>query len=195
MEIAKLKNYNFLDNTRKCKKCENWLDLSNFSTRICKGKENLQIREICKKCSVKSIQNNEKYSNPEYRKVLYKKNITKHLFNNAKLRAKKKNLDFNLNVEDIIIPEICPLLHIPIIISKNKVSDNSPNLDRIDNTKGYVKGNIWIISKKANTIKNNANIQEIQLLLNNLIKVLNKLGEFSEQPEVVNTDLSINLKD
>ena len=58
----------------------------------------------------------------------------------------------------------------------------------------YIKCNVLIISKKANTIKNNATIQEIELLLNNL-RVLYKLGEFSEQPEVVNTDLSINLND
>lgn len=194
MEIAKLKNYNPINNTRKCKKCENWIDLSNFSTRICKGKENLQVREICKDCSVKFIKNNNLYSNSEYRKLLYRRNITKHLLKNAKVRSKNKNLDFNLNIEDIIIPEICPLLKIPIIISENKVSDNSPNLDRINNNKGYIKGNVWIISKKANTIKNNATIQEIELLLNNL-RVLYKLGEFSEQPEVVNTDLSINLND
>lgn len=194
MEIAKLKNYNSINNTRRCKKCENWIDLSNFSTRICKGKENLQVREICKDCSVKSIKNNSLYSTSEYRKLLYRRNITKHLLQNAKIRSKSKNLDFSLNIEDIIIPETCPLLNIPIIISENKVSDNSPNLDRINNNKGYIKDNIWIISKKANTIKNNATIQEIELLLNNL-RVLYKLGEFSEQPEVVNTDLSTNLND
>lgn len=176
MEIAKLKNYNPVDNTRLCKKCQKWLILTEFSTRIAKGKVNLQVREICKKCSLKSVNKDCIYTTPDYRRKLYEKHISKHLLNNAKIRAKLKGIDINITKEDIILPEYCPLLNIPIIISKNFLTDNSPNLDRIDNNKGYIKGNVWVISKKANTIKSNANIEELELLLNNLKKVLNKLG-------------------
>jgi hypothetical protein len=48
--------------------------------------------------------------------------------------------------------------------------DNSYSLDRIDSNKGYVKGNVWVISRRANVIKNNATLEELELLTNNLKK-------------------------
>jgi len=60
----------------------------------------------------------------------------------ASKRAKKKGLIFSLSEEDIIIPSTCPLLGIPIMKGDKKISPNSPSLDRIDNTKGYIKDNI-----------------------------------------------------
>ena len=50
-------------------------------------------------------------------------------------------------------------------INREKTEDNSYSLDRIDSTKGYIKGNVWIISKRANVIKNNATLEELELLL------------------------------
>jgi len=38
-------------------------------------------------------------------------------------------------------------------------------LDRIDNNKGYIKDNVWVISRKANTIKNNASLEELKALV------------------------------
>ena len=40
---------------------------------------------------------------------------------------------------------------------------NSPALDRIDNTKGYIRGNVWVISHRANQMKVDANIEELKL--------------------------------
>ena len=74
----------------------------------------------------------------------------------AKYRAKQKGLDFNITKEDIVIPDICPLLGTPM---------KSPSLDRIDPTKGYIKGNVWVISNRANTLKNDASLQELELLV------------------------------
>ena len=84
----------------------------------------------------------------------------------AKRRAKNKGLEFNINKTDIDIPIICPILGIPIvkIYTKGKNSgptSNSPSLDRIDNTKGYVKDNVRVISHKANTMKHNASPIEL----------------------------------
>lgn len=84
------------------------------------------------------------------------------MWDRAKRRAKEKNLSFNIEVEDIIIPEKCPVFNTPFIISRN--SEQSPSLDRIDSSKGYVKGNIQVISRKANTIKSNATPEEVMLV-------------------------------
>lgn len=73
---------------------------------------------------------------------------------NAKDRAKNKNIPFDILLEDIILPDVCPVLGIPLTRGAKTATDNSPTLDRIDSTKGYVKGNVHVISKRANTIKN-----------------------------------------
>jgi len=85
----------------------------------------------------------------------------------AKKRAKLKGQEFDLQIEDIPeIPEYCPILHIKIIANKtNSPLDSSPSLDRIDSKKGYIKGNVQIISNRANRIKSDATIEEVEMLL------------------------------
>jgi hypothetical protein len=107
---------------------------------------------------------------PEYRKYINllksKSNGThlgrrKRMLANAKKRAKKLNLDFNLTLEDIIIPDECPIFKIPFtFVAETSYQDNC-SLDRIDNTKGYIKGNVQVISMKANTMKNSATPEEL----------------------------------
>jgi hypothetical protein len=91
----------------------------------------------------------------------------KKIFNSAKSRASLKNRNFNIEICDIIIPKICPVLNIEI----GSDFDSSPSIDRIDSTKGYVKGNIRIISRRANILKNNGTIEEFKLILKDLKKL------------------------
>ena len=81
----------------------------------------------------------------------------------ARGRANKKQIEFNLTIEDIVIPECCPVLHIKLQrqLGKGKILDTSPSLDRIDNSKGYIKGNVQVISTKANAMKSSANKEEL----------------------------------
>ena len=84
----------------------------------------------------------------------------KKLISAAKARAKKSGLGFNIKDEDIVIPTHCPILGIKL----EKGADNiqtSPSLDRIDSSKGYIKGNVHVISMRANTIKNSATPEEL----------------------------------
>lgn len=80
-----------------------------------------------------------------------------------KQSAKKRNIRFNLTKEDIIIPKKCPYLNIKLYPSQHKIKDHSPSLDRIDNTKGYIKGNIEVVSHLANTCK--SSLSRKQLLI------------------------------
>jgi len=90
------------------------------------------------------------------------KNHEKAMLLRAKQRAKQKQFEFNLEPLDIVIPLKCPILDIEIVRNKNDgLKANSPSLDRIDNTKGYIKGNIMVISNKANAMKNSASPEEL----------------------------------
>ena len=77
----------------------------------------------------------------------------KFFLSRAKSRASEKKLDFNLTSEDINIPDICPVLGVPLAFKEEKRSPNSASLDRIIPEKGYTKGNVAIISWRANTLK------------------------------------------
>jgi hypothetical protein len=88
------------------------------------------------------------------------------MLNSARCRAKKAGLPFDLKPEDIVFPECCPVLGVRLERSVGKSGPNSPSLDRIIPEKGYVKGNVAVISYRANAMKQDANIEEIEALLN-----------------------------
>lgn len=88
----------------------------------------------------------------------------------AKSRAKKASIDFNLTIDDIIVPEMCPYLEIPLSVGDGKLHDSSPSLDRIDPSKGYTKGNVEVISHLANKVKNNLTKDQLILFSKNCLK-------------------------
>lgn len=84
----------------------------------------------------------------------------------AKHRAKKTGKEFNLVYEDIVIPDVCPVLGIPISITNSKgFRDSSPTLDRKDSSKGYTKGNVFVISWRANKLKSDATVEEMEAII------------------------------
>lgn len=85
----------------------------------------------------------------------------------AKQRALLYGRECTIVLEDIIIPEHCPLLGIKIINGTRQVKNNSPTLDRKDSTCGYVPGNIWVISWRANRIKSDGTLEELKLMVQN----------------------------
>jgi len=89
----------------------------------------------------------------------------------SKKSAKKYKIDFNLEIDDILIPEYCPYLGVKISTNtEDKYKQHYYSIDRIDPNKGYVKGNIQVISRLANTMKNNATIEELITFSENVIK-------------------------
>lgn len=88
----------------------------------------------------------------------------------AQIRAKKNGLPCTIAEADIVVPEFCPLLGIKLERGKSKPGPSSPSLDKIRPELGYVPGNIWVISHRANMIKQDATVQELELLVANLKK-------------------------
>lgn len=81
-----------------------------------------------------------------------------------------KSMEFSLNIEDIIIPKLCPVLGIPISISNKRNDPNSPSIDRLDSKEGYTKENTRVISWRANKLKSDAEIWELQAIVNYIEK-------------------------
>jgi hypothetical protein len=95
-------------------------------------------------------------------------NQEKYLVQNAKARAKKYGSAFDISAEDIHIPEFCPYLGLKLEPFSEWAS---PSLDKINPKLGYVKGNIQVISNLANTMKSSANIEQLVLFAQNVLKL------------------------
>ena len=78
---------------------------------------------------------------------------------------------FNLHYDDIQIPNLCPILKIPLIPALEGQNDNSPSLDRRVPYLGYTKGNVTVVSMKANRIKTDANSNEIRAVLEYVLDI------------------------
>ena len=98
----------------------------------------------------------------EYKKKLLAERPVRMMLYGAKRRAKITGMVFDISVEDIQIPEFCPVLGIKL--GRGGDRSNSPSIDRIDNSKGYVKGNVIVISHRANCLKRDATLLEMQRL-------------------------------
>lgn len=99
---------------------------------------------------------------------------TLQLIYSARQRARKNNLPCTISLTDIQIPSHCPALGIPLERGTSIIWDNSPTLDRLDPSKGYVPSNVAVISMRANRIKNNGTADEIIAVGNWLREALAK---------------------
>lgn len=105
--------------------------------------------------------------------------IEKWLINSAKKRSKKKGLDITIDAQYIRsiwpLDNKCPILGKKFENGKNFIMSNySATLDRIDNNKGYVQGNVRIISAKANSVKQNCSINDLEFMLKNWKNLKNR---------------------
>ena len=151
--------------------------------------------KACTKCGIEKEYTEEFFSKREHGKLradcrtcynkYYRDNNHKYLkasmVYDAKERAKKKNMDFNLVKKDIHFPEVCPVFNIKLEHGR-KDWKNSPTIDRIDNTKGYLIDNCIVVSCLANTIKNSATPKQI-LKVGNFYKKLYKEKGIKDEPK------------
>jgi hypothetical protein len=75
-----------------------------------------------------------------------------------------------MRIEDVKIPDACPLLGTTLDSSGGCMKPNSPSLDRFDSKKGYTADNVWVVSHRANSIKRDASASELATLVENLSK-------------------------
>jgi t-SNARE complex subunit (syntaxin) len=141
-----------------CEECNQSLNLNKFSL-IEKWNINSGTRDVCKKCS-KTIQQTEKLNRD------WKVDAAKLLYKNIKSRCKRIGREFSIELDDIIIPKKCPVFGFDLKREDRETWMCAPSVDRIDSSKGYIKGNITVVSRRANILKRDATVEELEQLFN-----------------------------
>lgn len=127
--------YEVTSTHRECTSCGTMFEITSKMT-------------LCKACNCSRV----KSLTPEWK-----------MHQRAKQRCKASGREFTISVEDIKIPEVCPILGIKLNMNSGRSGayTNSPSLDRIDNRRGYTPDNIQVISQKANAMKHAASNQDL----------------------------------
>ena len=88
-------------------------------------------------------------------------NKAKHLHATAKRRAAARGIPFDITPADIFVPLHCPVLGVELVPG-GRMSPNTATLDRIVPELGYVRGNVAVISWRANCLKRDATAEELE---------------------------------
>lgn len=93
------------------------------------------------------------------------------IWKGCKDNAKQRGIPFHITVDDIVIPEFCPVLGIALKSNMGRgwsvsldEKDRSPSIDRVDNKEGYTADNIVVVSFRANRIKSDASVDELRAI-------------------------------
>jgi len=101
------------------------------------------------------------------RQELRRTNWKKYTVQGLKRKARYRNKLVTITESDLTQPEYCPVLGIKLDYqATTSFQENTASVDRIDNTKGYVSGNVHVISMKANRLKSNATVEELLKVAN-----------------------------
>lgn len=100
-----------------------------------------------------------------------RKNTERGMLMSARCRARNGGFPCTITEADIVIPEFCPVLGLKLVRSRGKPNPASPSLDKIVPELGYVPGNVWVISRRANMLKNDATLAELRLLVASLSRI------------------------
>lgn len=147
---------------KTCTQCNLEKKLTDFPKLYSKKKDGSPVgdgrRANCRDCENKR------------RKKSYDSNPITRMMMNVKARCRINGFEFNLEYKDIVIPDLCPILEVPFELGTKENYTFSPTVDRIDSSKGYIKGNVKVISMLANRMKNNATREQCFKFAKNIIK-------------------------
>ncbi len=130
------------------------LDLDKISKRKYYDKNKEKIISAAKKCRLKLLQEDP----------------LKYLLQQARFRATQRGIEFSITKKDLKLYKRCPVLGIKLKASTGNREDDGYSIDRLDSTKGYIPGNVKIISWRANRMKNGWSLNEFERLVSYLKK-------------------------
>ena len=154
---------------KRCSKCKEYKLFSDFG-KLSHTKDKLQYQ--CKECVSAYKEKNKEKMDRWYREHRSKTKDSQAL-RCIKHRAKLKELEFDLVLEDINSFDKCPVFGWELERG-TRGNKNSPSVDRIDPTKGYTKDNIQILSSLANLMKQDATPEELLMFADWVIKTYRK---------------------
>jgi len=137
-------------NVRTCLICGVSKELNSDNFR---RSPNQRWRWQCKKCEGKRVLRWMK-NHPE-----------KEMLQAARSRARHAGLPFDITATDIVIPETCPVFGVKLQRGTREAHEWAPSLDRNKPELGYVRGNVRVISNKANRLKSDASLDEFRQLV------------------------------
>jgi hypothetical protein len=126
---------------------------------FCKAKTPDGLSYSCKSCRTKE---NQELCHTRYKRWKERDPI-KAMLQGIKGNARTKGIECTLTADDIVIPDKCPILGIPLEFSEQRTY-NTPSVDRIDNARGYTPDNIVVCSWRANILKKDATLHELQAI-------------------------------
>ncbi len=93
---------------------------------------------------------------------LKREDVAQYLLLRTRSHAPPRGIEVSLSKEDIFVPDVCPVLG---TAWDWKDTEKVPSLDRIDNGKGYVPENVRVISYRANRLKSDATLEEMEKIV------------------------------
>lgn len=149
-----------------CRNCNKSFPFSNYYKTTTKTRHGYMT--VCKKCHLASCRrraSNKVSGDPRAR-----------LFLSSYVRASANNIEHTITLSDIELPKFCKYLNIELDyreanVRKSRLPFDCPSIDRIDPTKGYIPGNIQVISNLANRMKNNASVEQLITFAKNVLAI------------------------
>lgn len=121
---------------------------------------------ICAECL--SIENKTEQSVARVKRWYAAKTHKEKMLSWAKYRHRNGQYQspFDLTEADLEWPDECPALGIKLRYEaqSDRSADDVPTIDRINSSLGYVRGNVQILSRKANRIKNDGSPEEVMMV-------------------------------
>lgn len=174
-----------------CRKCKNSYYSGRFRPGylICKGCEKVIKKEKTKFCpgcnrELPLVEFREGYNrkcNNCHRINMNQYSIDPRIrmWRSSKANASLKGREHTIRYDQIKLPKKCVYLGVLLDYAhpddrEGYINPNMATLDRVDSSKGYIPGNVQVISHLANRMKNNATVDELVKFAKNVLKLHGK---------------------
>ncbi len=164
------------DLDRKAKTFRDWY-WNNREHHLLKMRENYRKNREERLTKQREYKRNNTEKAKEYQSQYREAFPERYVLNRTRARAKKHGLPFDLEEHDIVIPDTCPVLGLKLEIGSRSNNAKSPSIDKIIPALGYTKGNVHIVSNRANVMKNDATPEELRMFAKWVLKT------FPEEPD------------